>query len=106
MRIEHCEFPDDLLYEPEGLVWARRVESGDMVVGITSILAALAGPVAKVSAKPLEAAYSQGAAIGFVESGKYFGPIRTPVGGVLREVNAAVLARPRTLTDASYDAGW
>src|SRR5439155_10078980 len=39
-------------------------------------------------------------------SGKYFGPIRSPVGGVLREVNAAVLTKPRTLTDASYAGGW
>ena len=106
MKVEHCEFPDDLLYEPEGLVWVRALESGEVVVGITSIHAALAGPVAKVSTRPLAASYPRHAAIGFFESGKYFGPIRTPVQGVLREVNAAVLAKPRTLTDASYDAGW
>src|SRR5256712_5388868 len=46
------------------------------------------------------------AAIDFLESGKYFGPIRPPLGGIPREVNTAVLAKPRTLTDASYDAGW
>jgi len=106
MKIEHCEFPDDLLYDPEGLVWTRLLEFGEVVVGITSIHAALAGPVAKVSAKPLAASYPRNAAIGFLESGRYFGPIRTPVRGVLREVNTAVLAKPRTLTDASYDAGW
>ena len=106
MKIEQCEFPDDLLYDPEGLVWARPLESGEIVVGITSIYAALAGPVLKVSAKPLTASYDQHAAIGFLESGKYFGPIRSPIRGVLREVNAAVLAKPRTLTDASYGGGW
>ncbi len=106
MKIEHCEFPEDLLYDPEGLVWARPLESGDVLVGITSIHAALVGPVMKISAKPLAASYAEHAAIGFLESGKYFGPIRTPVPGVLREVNAAVLAKPRTLTDASYEDGW
>jgi len=106
MKIEHCEFPDDLLYDAEGLVWARPVGPGEIVVGITSIHAALAGPVLKVAAKPLGVAYPRGAAIGFLESGKYFGPIRAPMGGVLREVNAAVLAKPRTLTDGSYDGGW
>src|SRR5207247_4217493 len=50
MKIEQCEFPDDLLYDPEGLVWARPLESGEIVVGITSIHAALAGPVRKGSA--------------------------------------------------------
>ena len=106
MKIKHCEFPDDLLYDAEGLVWARPLESGDVIVGITSILAALAGPVMKVAAKPLGVEYARGAAVGLLESGRYFGPIRAPVSGVLREVNADVLARPRRLTDASYDGGW
>src|SRR2546422_225624 len=106
MKIEHCEFPDDLLYDPEGLVWARPLESGGVIVGITSILAALAGPVMKVAAKPLGVPYARGATVGLLESGKYFGPIRAPISGVLREVNAAVLVKPRTLTDASYDYGW
>src|SRR5207245_6434662 len=106
MKIEHCELPDDLLYDAEGLVWARPLESGDVIVGIASILAALAGPVMKVAAKPLGVEYARGAAVGLLESGKYFGPIRAPISGVLREVNADVLARPRRLTDASYDGGW
>src|SRR2546430_7689858 len=93
MKIEHCEFPDDLLYEADGLVWARPLESGDLIVGITSILEALAGPVMKVAAKPLGVTYARGATVGLLESGKYFGPIRAPVSGVLREVNADVLAK-------------
>src|SRR2546426_1046762 len=97
MKIEHCEFPDDLLYEADGLVWARPLESGDLIVGITSILGALAGPVMKVAAKPLGVPYARGAAVGLLESGKYFGPIRAPVSGVLREVNADVLAKLREL---------
>src|SRR2546428_946172 len=106
MKIEHCEFPDDLLYDREGLVWTRFLEAGEGVVGITSIHAALAGRVAKVSANPLAPSYPRNAAIGFLEGGKYFGPIRPPVRGILIEVNTAVLAKPRTLTDASYDSGW
>src|SRR2546429_8460638 len=78
MKIEHCEFPDDLLYDPEGLVWPRLLESGEVVVGITSTPAALAGPVAKVPAKPLAASYPRNAAIGFLESGKYFGRADRP----------------------------
>ena len=41
MRIESCEFDDDALYDSEGLVWARE-ERGEVVVGITAILAAVA----------------------------------------------------------------
>jgi glycine cleavage system H lipoate-binding protein/TusA-related sulfurtransferase len=106
MKIDGCEFPDDLLYDREGLVWIRPSPTGDAVVGITSIYAALAGRVAKVTTKTTGTLYPRGAAIGFLESGKHFGPIRTPVGGVLLEVNPSVLAKPRLLTEALYHDGW
>ena len=106
MKIDGCEFPNDLLYDSDGLVWARPLTSGDVRVGITSIYAAIAGRIAKVSAKTAGLEYAKGAAIGFLESGKYFGPIRAPVGGVLQEVNPRVLAKPRTMTEAVYGDGW
>lgn len=105
MEIEHCAFPDDLLYEGDGLVWARD-ESGRLVVGITSIYAAVAGRLAKVTSKALGASYTRGAAIGFLESARHFGPIRTPVSGILEAVNETVLANPRTMGDSPYAHGW
>ena len=106
MEIDHCAFPEDILYEADGLVWVRPVESGDVLVGITSIYAAIVGPIAKVTAKPIGAAYARDVAIGFLESGKYFGPIRSPVRGVLRATNPDVLAKPRIMTNAPYTDGW
>ena len=70
MKIEDCEFPDDLLYDSDGLVWARPLTSGDVQVGITSIYAAVAGRIAKVSGKTAGVEYAKGSAIGFLESGK------------------------------------
>ncbi len=106
MKIQGCEFPDDLLYDRDGLVWIRPSARGDAVLGITSIYASLAGQVAKVTAKTTGILYPKGSAIGFLESGKYFGPIRTPVDGVLLDVNPNVLAKPRLLTEALYQEGW
>jgi len=106
MNIDGCEFPDELLYDPDGLVWARISESGDVTVGITSIYAAVAGRVAKLIAKPRGVAYPKAATIGLLESSRHFGPIRAPVAGVLEAVNAEVLANPRKMTDSVYDRGW
>jgi len=106
MKIDGCEFPDDLLYDSDGLVWARPLTSGEVQVGITSIYAAVSGRIATVSGKPEGIEHAQGSAIGFLESGKYFGPIRTPVRGVLREMNPTVLAKPRAMTEALYGDGW
>ncbi len=70
MQIDKCEFPDDLLYEPEGLVWARREPAGEVVLGITSVHAALAGRLTKVAGRPLAARYDRGKSIGTLESGR------------------------------------
>jgi glycine cleavage system H protein len=106
MKIENCEFPDDLLYDPEGFVWARPSDAGEVTLGITTLYAAVIGRPAKVTAKPLGATYPTGAAIGFVESGKYFGPIRSPVRGILTAINEPVLSQPRKMTEGLYGDGW
>src|SRR6266545_2715733 len=106
MQIDGCEFPDELLYDEDGLQWARIEPDGDVVVGITSIHAAIAGRPAKIMAKPVGQTYGRGRTIATLESPKFFGPIRSPIGGLLREMNAAVIARPRLVTDALYGDGW
>ncbi|HYS73553.1 MAG TPA: hypothetical protein VEO96_06200 [Thermoplasmata archaeon] len=106
MQIDSCEFPDGLLYDEDGLQWARIESDGDALVGITSIHAAIAGRPAKITAKPVGQTYGRGRTIATLDSPKFFGPIRAPIGGVLQEINAAVLARPRLVTDALYGDGW
>lgn len=106
MRIESCEFPDDLLYEPDGLVWVRLEASGEVVLGITSIHAAVAGRLTKVDARSTGVEYGRGKSLGTVESGRYFGPVRTPVRGVLLAVNPAVRETPRLLSEKPYAEGW
>lgn len=106
MKINDCEFPDDALYEPEGFVWLRVGTPGEAFLGITSIQAALAGRLTKVTAKPLNEEYTRGRSIGLLESGKYFGAIRTPVDGVLVEVNERVLSEPKLLSEDPYREGW
>lgn len=106
MRIESCEFPDDALYEPDGLVWVRREASGEVVVGITSIHAAVAGRLTKVEPRPTGVEYGRGKSVGTVESGRYFGPIRTPVRGILLVVNPAVLETPKLVSEKPYADGW
>ncbi len=106
MRIEGCEFPDELLYEPDGLVWVRREPSGDLVLGITSLHAALAGRLTRVEGRPLGATYDRGKTVGTLESGRYFGPVRTPLRGTLLEVNPRVVATPKLLSEQPYADGW
>jgi len=105
VKIEGCEFPDDVFYEPEGLVWAR-LDGPSAVVGITSIHAALGGKLTKVAARPTGLAFEAGRAIGTLEGSRYFGPIRTPISGILERVNDGVLSRPRVMSESPYGVGW
>lgn len=106
MRIENCEFPDDLLYDEDGLLWVRRENSGEIVMGITSIQAALAGRLTKVHARPANARYGRGKSLGTLESESYFGAIHSPVRGTLIAINDAVLANPKLLSESPYSDGW
>jgi len=105
-QIDGCEFPDDLLYERDGLVWVRRDPSGDVVLGITSLHAAVAGRLTKVQGRGVGSEYAAGKSIGTLEGGRYFGAIRTPIRGTLLAVNDAVLATPKLLSERPYGDGW
>ncbi|HYM38824.1 MAG TPA: sulfurtransferase TusA family protein [Thermoplasmata archaeon] len=106
MRIESCEFPDELLYEPDGLVWLRPEASGEVVLGITSLHAAVAGRLTRVEARPVGKEYGRGKSVGTLESGRYFGPIRTPVRGLLVAVNPDAVRTPKTMSERPYAEGW
>ncbi len=106
MKIGSCEFPDDLLYDPDGLVWVRATPSGDVVLGVTAIQAAIAGRLTRVLGRPVSKDYDRGKGIGTLESGRYFGSIRTPIRGRLLEVNSDVLERPAQLSEHPYAEGW
>ncbi len=66
----------------------------------------MAGKLTKVTAKPTGIEYARGRVIGTLESGKYFGTVKTPVGGLLLAVNDAVLEKPKLLSESPYREGW
>ena len=41
-----------------------------------------------------------------VESGKWVGPVPTPVAGEIAEINDAVIAQPGPINSDPYGAGW
>lgn len=44
--------------------------------------------------------------LGTVESGKWVGPLKSPVAGEILEVNQEVLKSPSIINDDPYGAGW
>ncbi len=106
MEIDHCLFPDDLLYDVDNNTWTRVVESGEVVVGVTSILSSVAGRLTSARLKPLGLSLERGRSLGTLESIRFVGPIPSPFSGTIVAANEEVVVRPKVLNDAPYGAGW
>ena len=106
MEIDHCVFPDDLLYDLENNTWLRIEESGEVTVGVTSVLPAIAGKLTLARLKSAEVAIQRGQSLGTLESLKFVGPVPSPVSGILLKTNGLIVDRPRIINDSPYQEGW
>lgn len=106
MEIEHCVFPDDLMYDLDNLIWARKDAGNVLVIGITSILSAIAGKISAVKIKGVNTTVIKGKNIGTIESGRYFGTVRAPVDGRIMSINHELVSNPKLANDSPYEKGW
>ena len=106
MEIDHCVFPDDLLYDLENNTWLRIEDNGEVTVGVTSVLPSIAGKLTLARLKSAEVAIQRGQSLGTLESLKFVGPIPSPVSGILLKTNGLIVDRPRIINDSPYQEGW
>jgi glycine cleavage system H protein len=105
LDIEHCEFPDDLLYHLEDNTWINE-DQGIVTVGITSLLSAIAGKLTAARIKPIGTKVNRGGSLGTLEGVKFVGRIPSPVSGTITAVNDDLVNRPKLLNDSPYTNGW
>ena len=106
MEVDHCIFPDELLYDLENNTWLRIDGEKKVSVGVTSLLYAIAGKLIQAKLKTDGVEIEKGQSLGTLESERFVGPIPSPVSGILVETNPLVQARPRTINDSPYEDGW
>jgi glycine cleavage system H lipoate-binding protein/TusA-related sulfurtransferase len=106
LEIDHCIFPDDLLYDLENNTWLRVEEDGEVTIGVTSVLPAIAGKLTLARLKAVGIDIQRGQSLGTLESQKFVGPIPSPVSGTLVKTNGLVVDKPRIINDAPYEDGW
>jgi glycine cleavage system H lipoate-binding protein/TusA-related sulfurtransferase len=105
LELEHCSFPDHLLYDLEANTWMTTDES-EVIMGVTSLLSAIAGKFTSVRIRPAGTRVERGRSLGTLESLKFVGPIPSPLSGIILSVNGKVVKRPKLMNDASYTEGW
>ena len=104
--VRNCKLPDELFYNVESNVWARRETDGTITVGMTSYACSMVGEVVAYLPQKLGKTIGQNKSVASVESGKWVGPVRAPVSGEIVAINEAVAAKPSTINADPYGKGW
>lgn len=99
-------FPEALHYLVEHQVWARLHEDGSATAGITSLGVQLAGEIYMCRPKGVGQAVEQGRSLAVVELAKSIVSVKSPVSGVVLEVNPRLADRPELVHEDPYGEGW
>lgn len=96
---------------PEGLYYSKgnmyvKVEDDIVVVGLTDYGQHLAKKIVFVELPLVDDEVSQDEPIGTIESGKWSGPIESPISGEVIEVNDRLEDEPSLLNEDPYGEGW
>ena len=105
-EIHGCNIPEDLYYWPEKHVWARPEDDGTVTIGITDVAQHLAKGIISVTPKKVGRKLKRGKSAGTLESGKWVGPVNTPISGEIVAVNEALQANPKLINEDPYGEGW
>jgi glycine cleavage system H protein len=100
------EFPADLHYLVEHQTWARLHADGTATVGITTLGIQLAGEIYMCRPKSVGSEVEQGRSIAVVELSKSIVSVKSPVRGVVVEVNPLLEEQPELVHRAPYGEGW
>ncbi len=104
--VRGCNIPEDRYYWVEKHVWAR-LEADDMVtIGITDVAQNMAKGIVNATPKDPGRTVQKGKSAGTLESGKWVGPVTSPVTGEIAEVNEMMKGKPSLINSDPYGEGW
>ena len=105
-EVNGCNIPEDLYYWPEKHVWALPGDDGVVTVGVTDIAQFLAPSIISALPKPAGRPAKKGRSLGTIESGKWVGPVTSPITGEIVESNPALSSNPGIINTDPYGEGW
>ncbi|MGZ9235796.1 MAG: glycine cleavage system protein GcvH [Anaerolineales bacterium] len=104
--VRGCNIPEDRYYWVEKHVWAR-LEADDMVtIGITDVAQNMAKGIVNATPKDAGRTVQKGKSAGTLESGKWVGPVTSPVTGEIVQVNEMMKGQPSLINSDPYGEGW
>jgi glycine cleavage system H protein len=104
--IRGCNIPEDRYYWVEKHVWAQPEADGTIKIGITDVAQNLAKGIVNATPKETGRTVQKGKSAGTLESGKWVGPVTSPVTGEIVEVNETMKSKPSLINSDPYGEGW
>lgn len=103
--VRACEIPDHLWFHVEQDVWLKPEPDGTVLVGMTDPAQTRAGRILHVKVRTGKHV-EPGKSLATVESGKWVGPVPSPLRVTVVEGNLAVAQDPNLINRDPYEAGW
>jgi glycine cleavage system H protein len=108
IEVNEYVFDESLIYYAgnEAHIWVKKLDDGKIKVGFDDFGQKLAGKILFVRTMPPGKERKKGKSFGNIETGKYVGPLRSPVTGTISEINPALKDNPGLINDDPYGEGW
>jgi glycine cleavage system H protein len=105
-KINECVVFTNLHYSVQDNTWVRVNDDGTITIGMTDVAQSLAGPILHARPKRAGVARKKGRPIATVESGKWVGPVKSPMTGEIVEVNENLGGDAQLVNRSPYNDGW
>ncbi|MCB9284026.1 MAG: glycine cleavage system protein GcvH [Lewinellaceae bacterium] len=105
-KINNCVILTNLYYSVQDNTWVRVNDDGTVTIGMTDVAQSLAGPILHARPKKAGVSREKGKPIATVESGKWVGPVKSPMTGEIVEVNENLEKDAQLVNKSPYQNGW
>lgn len=106
MNILGYDYPDGRFYLLERDMWAQPLDDGRVRVGITTFGVKISGHFFMCRPKPVGTELAQGATLAVAELNKSVVTVKSPVSGVIDEVNPLLAEQPQAIERDPYGDAW
>jgi glycine cleavage system H protein len=104
--VRGCNIRENLYYWVEKHAWAQLEADGTVKIGITDVAQNLAKGIVNATPKEVGRTVQKGKSAGTLESGKWVGPVTSPVTGEIVAVNETMKGKPSLINSDPYGEGW
>ena len=105
--VRGCDFVARYVYDVPNHMWYEPAGAGLIRLGMTCVATALAdNSIYAFTPKRVGQEVEKGRSCAVIESGKWVGPARIAMAGVVETVNEELIANPHWLVDEPYGKGW